>query len=314
MNQMIWYLLGIGIFLWGLLWVLGHYFYREAILTKKKGKKHSPGESNEHSHPAWFFWREGREWLGQQTYEMVSITSQEGLLLKGIYLEAVKPTDTTVVLVHGYGSRGMGMGALARYYHTKLGYHVLLPDLRGHGDSDGDYIAFGWHDRLDLIRWMDWLLKEKKGNDRLLLHGISMGGATVLMTSGEALPPQVKGIIADCAYTSAKEILAYQVKQRYKLPAFPFLQITSFLCKVRAGYYLGEASAVKQVKKTSLPILFIHGDVDDFVPTAMVYPLYQEASGEKQLLLIPGAGHGEAYWKDPELYEKTIEDFLQRLK
>jgi len=307
MAKEFWAIFVVGVFVVVLLLLAGQRFYRVGILRRNKIKNKTEGETN----PARDFWQEGREWVYRQRYEVVSITSQEGLTLKGIYVEAEQLSDTTVVLVHGYHSRGVGLGALARYYHRERGYHVLMPDLRGHGDSDGNYIAFGWHDRLDLINWLQWLLREKKGNGTLLLHGVSMGGATVLMASGETLPPQVKGIIADCAYTSARDILAYQMKQRYGLPAFPFMNVTSLICKWRAGYYIGEASVLKQLKRSTLPILLIHGEADDFVPTAMVYRLYQEAPGEKMLLLIPEAGHAEAYWKDTALYEKTISEFLQ---
>nr|WP_218032255.1 alpha/beta hydrolase [Dictyobacter kobayashii] len=132
------------------------------------------------------------------------------------------------------------------------------------------------------------------------------------MTSGEPLPMQVKAIIADCAYSSAFEILAYQGKRMYHLPAFPFVTLTSLVCKLRSGFFFEEASALKQVKKTTLPILFIHGEEDTFVPTAMVHHLYEACPTYKESFLVPDAGHGLAFTVDPDGYARHTEDFLAR--
>jgi len=139
-----------------------------------------------------------------------------------------------------------------------------------------------------------------------------MGSATVLMTSGENLPKQVKAVIADCGYTSAKDILTYQLKRMYHLPSFPIIQSTSLLTKIRAGYFFEEASALEQVKKTKLPIFFIHGDSDTFVPVKMVYDLYEAANGEKELYIVPNAEHGNAYDAEPNVYEDKVTHFLKK--
>ena len=132
-----------------------------------------------------------------------------------------------------------------------------------------------------------------------------------MMTSGEKLPKQVKAVVADCGYTSARDILSYQLGEMYSLPSFPLIQGTSLLTKLRAGYSFEEASAVEQVKKTSLPIFFIHGEKDTFVPVEMVHELYEAANGEKELYIVPGAEHGNAYDADPEIYEKKVAEFLE---
>ncbi len=204
------------------------------------------------------------------------------------------------------------MYAYAKYYHEALGFNVLMPDARGHGKSEGDYIGFGWHERKDTAQWIDYVLDRNGTDNEIALHGVSMGSATVLMTSGEDLPEQVKTVIADCGYTSALDILSYQLGEMYSLPSFPLIQSTSLLTKIRAGFSFAEASALEQVKKTSLPIFFIHGKEDAFVPVEMVYELYEAANGEKELYIVPDAEHGNAYDADPETYENKVKEFLHQ--
>jgi len=203
------------------------------------------------------------------------------------------------------------MGGFARLYHEQFGYHVFMPDARGHGASEGKYIGFGWPERKDYGAWIAELLREIGQDTRIALHGVSMGGATVLMTSGEALPAQVRAVIADCAYTSVKDELTYQLRRLYRLPAFPIVPVTSLICKLRAGYFFGEASALARVRRSRLPPLFIHGETDEFVPTAMVYSLHEACTADKALFLVPGAGHGLAYTVDPQGYTAQIAAFLE---
>lgn len=252
------------------------------------------------------------KWADSQTFETWSIASDDGLTLRGHYLKAKEPTLITVVLAHGYSGKGKDMASLAELYHETMRFNVLMPDHRGHGDSEGEYIGFGWHDRKDYMKWIEEIVRRNGDDAQIVLHGISMGGATVLMTSGEPLPAQVKCIVADCAYSSVKDILAYQLKRIYKLPAFPFIPLTSFVCKLKAGYYFGEASAMDQVAKNKKPILFIHGEEDTFVPTEMVHRLYEKSKGYKEIFLVPKAGHGTAYATDKTGYTRKVKEFVQR--
>jgi uncharacterized protein len=252
-------------------------------------------------------------WVDVQPFEILELKSYDGLLLKGYYLAAPIPTSRIVMLAHGYtGNAKENMGSLARMYYEEFGFNIFMPDARGHGISEGTYIGLGWHDRLDYIKWMHLLMRRMGGEAQIVLHGMSMGGATVLMVSGEQLPEQVKCVIADCAYTSANDILAYQLKRLYKLPSFPFLPLTSLVCKLRAGYFFGDASALKQVEKTIEPILFIHGAEDVFVPTEMVHRLYDSCPMYKEILVIPAAGHGMSYSTDPITYTQKVKLFLAR--
>ena len=152
---------------------------------------------------------------------------------------------------------------------------------------------------------------KKLGEDcKILLHGDSMGGATVLMTTGLELPPQVKAAISDCAFTSAWEVFASVLKNTYHLPAFPLLQIANGMVKKRAGYELDECNAKNEVAKAKIPILFIHGEADTFVPCSMVHELHDACKSEKKLVIIEGAGHVESCYRDADLYEESIESFI----
>lgn len=246
----------------------------------------------------------------KNTYEEVNIISDDGLKLTGYYLNANLPTSKTVILAHGYSSQGTFMGSYAKLYYENFGYNVLLPDGRGHGNSEGDYTGFGWIDRKDYLKWIDLIIDKLGQDSEIVLHGVSMGGATVLMSSGENLPKNVKAIVSDCAYTSVKEELEYQFKRMYNLPSFPILSTTSILTKLRAGYFFGEASALEQVKKSKTPTLFIHGAADEFVPFYMVNQLYEACKSEKELLVIPNAGHGAAYSTDNNEYAKKVSEFI----
>lgn len=289
---------------------IGIIFYNMAILRHKKRFTYKDPNLPLDTYDA--TWAVGKAWIKKQQYEEVNIKSWDGLILKGHYLPAAFRSSITVILVHGYTGKGDAMGCFAQYFHEKQGFNVLMPDCRGHGESEGEYIGFGWQDRKDVIEWINYIVDKLGATSQIILHGVSMGGGTVLMTSGEKLPSNVKFIISDCAYTSARDILTYQLRRVLKLPQFPLIHITSLICKLRAGYYLGEASALTQVCKSKKPILFIHGGADKFVPVEMVNPLYEAAKCEKELFIVEGAGHGDAYWKDMEGYMSQVNKFIDK--
>lgn len=290
---------------------ISFYFYNIAIARADKSFLNGNpdleiGASAEHSI------ERNEQWWEAQPFEEWSMQSEDGLRLHAYYLRAKEPSDVTVIIAHGYSGHAALMTNFAQMYSEKLGYNVLLPDARGHGRSEGRYIGFGWPERRDYVGWIGKVIEKNGAQSQIVLHGISMGGATVMMTSGEPLPSQVKAIVEDCGYTSAREQLAYQLKRMYKLPSFPLLQTTSLVTKWRAGYSFREASALEQVKKSRTPILFIHGDADLFVPTAMVNELYEHGPEQKELLIIPGAGHGFARHTDPETYDRAVIGFIQK--
>ena len=251
------------------------------------------------------------QWLlTESNYTDETLTSFDNLNLHAYKVLNQNDSNKWVITVHGYTSEGINMSSYAKNYYD-MGYNVLIPDLRSHGLSEGDYIGMGWDDRLDIIDWINTIL-EYNPNAEIVLHGVSMGAATVSMVSGEDLTSNVKAIVADCGYTSVWDEFAYQLDDLFSLPEFPILNVSSLVAKVRAGYFLGEASTLKQVAKSKTPILFIHGDEDDFVPYYMMEELYNATSSEKEMLTIKNAGHAKASEVDPETYWTTVSNFTSK--
>ncbi|MCI9302553.1 alpha/beta hydrolase [Clostridium sp.] len=248
--------------------------------------------------------------LNDSNYTDEYITSSDKLKLHSYKVTNQNNSNKWVIAVHGYTSEGINMSTYAKHYYDN-GYNVLIPDLRAHGLSEGNYIGMGWDDRLDIISWINYILNENP-NAEIILHGVSMGAATVLMTSGEEIPSNVKAIVADCGYTSVWDEFAYQLDDLFSLPEFPILNVSSMVAKIRAGYFLGEASSLEQVKNSKTPILYIHGDKDDFVPYYMMEELYKATSSEKEMLTIKGAEHAKASEVDPETYWNTVNNFINK--
>lgn len=251
-------------------------------------------------------------WMREQPFESVEMTSFDGLKLKGYYLPAKEPTNKTVIFAHGYLGNAFDMGLFGEYYYENLGYNVFTPDLRGHGQSEGDYYGFGWHDRRDLTDWMNILIEKNGPDTEIVMHGLSMGAATVLMASGGDLPNNVKAIIADSPYTSVYDLFAYQLERMFHLPDKPVLPTTSLVTKLKADYTLTEASALEQVKKTEVPILYISGEADTFVPTEMTNELYENTKSISEIATYPGANHGESIVLYREDYLQTITTFIEK--
>ncbi|MCD8365725.1 MAG: alpha/beta hydrolase [Clostridiales bacterium] len=227
--------------------------------------------------------------------------------------KALQKGKKVVICFHGYTSKGMSDYIGLSGYYLKRGYGMLLVDERAHGESEGKYIGFGCLDRHDALKWIRWVT-EKVGEDvQILLHGTSMGASTVLMASGLSLPEQVKGIVSDCAFTSPKHVFTHVLHSMYHLPAFPMIPVSDAVNKRKAGYGLDECNAAREVKKAKVPILFIHGDADTFVPCSMCDEIYENCASPKTKLIIKGAAHAESYYKDPEAYEKALDAFTEGL-
>ncbi len=290
----------------------GFYFYGVAIKRAPKDFLAKTPDLKVDPPVAGASWGEGAEWISRQHFREVELCSDDGLKLKGYFLPSERAEGRTAIIAHGYSGKGKDMGATAKIYYEHSGYNVLIPDARGHGQSEGDYIGFGWPERRDYLKWIEFVLQETGPQAQIVLHGVSMGGATVLMASGEELPPQVKAVVADCGYSSVKAQLSYQLRRMYHLPGFPFIHFASLITRIKAGYFFGEASALKQVRKAKVPILFIHGDADKFVPFFMMEDLYQACSAPKDKLVVHGAGHGLAYDTDKSEYIARVDNFIAR--
>lgn len=255
-------------------------------------------------------------WLENQDYAVLDLISHDDLNLKGYWLqhatEAGGPADKTVILFHGYSGQAMQMTAYARMFYEDFGFNVLAVDARGHGESEGEYIGFGWPERYDVIDWANLVVDMTSIESGIVLFGVSMGGATVMMASGEDLPPQVSAIIEDCGYSSIREELAYQLERMYHFKSDLLLNRVDKITQKKAGYSINEGNAVNQVARTDIPMLFIHGDSDSFVPTEMVYAVHGSHTGNKALYIVEGASHGLAYNVDPEAYSTELVKFLNQ--
>lgn len=295
--------------------LVGNYFYNYALNAKQEkdfleGNPHLKKSVNVSGEVLATNKVKNAEFVSQHPPNTLSIRSFDNLQLTGYEYRNQETNHKWAIVVHGYNGRASLMTKYIRHFYEK-GYSVVAPDLRGHGSSEGNYIGMGWHDRKDILVWIQEILK-KDPQAEIALFGISMGGATVMMTSGEKLPDNVKIIIEDCGYSSVMDEFTYQLKDLFHLPKFPVMNAANTITKLRAGYDLNEASAVKQVAKSKTPMLFIHGDADKFVPYEMLDEVYNAAKVEKEKLIVPGAGHGEAEQVDSEKYWHTVWGFVEK--
>ncbi|SES12986.1 hypothetical protein SAMN04487944_11959 [Gracilibacillus ureilyticus] len=291
----------------------GNFFYNLAIKREQKDFLQGNQDLTVSAAAMDVFLQGGwRQWVAQQDFDEWDLKSFDGLNLKGYYLEAKEPTNKTVMLAHGYLGKAKDMGLYGQYYYEKLGYNIFIADARGHGKSEGDYIGFGWHDRLDWIDWTEKVIEKTGLETQVLWHGLSMGAATVLMASGEKHPENVELVISDSAYTNVHDLFKYQMDRMYHLPAFPILPTSSLITNLRADYTLVEASALNQVKKAHIPIIYFHGNNDSFVPTEMAHELYKNTPTDKELVLFDNAGHGEAYAIQEGKYQAELTNFISK--
>ena len=233
---------------------VGNYLYDYTLNPYSKHNISEKIETNEEVA------QESRQWLSENSVN-VSLKSQDDLNLHAAYID--QNSHIYMIMVHGY--RGDGASIISPIKQMKkAGYNLLIPDLRGHGFSEGDYIGMGWDDREDIIQWIDYLLS-KDPHASIILYGVSMGGATVMDVAGEKLPHQVKAIIEDCGYTSVWDIFKAHIDMN-NIESEVALHMASLVTKIRAGYYLEDVRPIEQVKKSQTPMLFIHGAEDNLFP------------------------------------------------
>jgi fermentation-respiration switch protein FrsA (DUF1100 family) len=240
-------------------------------------------------------------------------TTADGRRLHAVYMAAKDSTVRTMIVVHGYTCNAISTMKIARMFRDRLGLNLFIPELHGHGLSDGDEVQMGWKDADDVIDWVPVVksLFCDSSDVRIAVQGVSMGAATIMNMSGKESIPQIKCYIEDCGYTSVWDEFASELKNRYGLPPFPLMYTTSLLCKWRYGWSFGEAAPLKMVSRCDKPMLFIHGDNDDFVPSWMVHPLYEAKHGKKSIWITKGTDHGHSFRDYPEEYERRVRTFLE---
>ena len=254
---------------------------------------------------------EGDAWVDTKDYDHIVIKNHENKSIHGLIVTQKEPTDKWLICVHGYTSGPKGMGSYAMHYYDK-GFNILLPSLRGHDLSEHQHISMGWLDRLDIVDWIQYLINTYDRDIQIVLHGVSMGSATVMMTTGEHLPFNVKCCVADCGFSSVWDEFKNELKATYHLSTFPTLYSASLVSKVFGGYGFKEASSIEQLKKSKTPTLFIHGEKDEFVPYRMLDLNYNAASCEKEKLSIPDAEHADSHLIHPEIYWPEVFKFVDK--
>lgn len=255
--------------------------------------------------------KQGEEWFEQQDKDYVVIKNSKNRPLHGYVIKAKEPSDKWVICVHGYTSLPKRMGSYALHHHNR-GYNILLPVLRGHDISDHTHITMGWLDRLDMLDWIDYLNTIYE-NISIVLHGVSMGAATVMMTTGEDLPENVKCCIADCGFSSVWDEFNNELKEEFKFHApGTLLAPATITSKLVNGYTFKEASSIKQLEKSKTPTLFIHGEEDKFVPYRMMDLNYNAAACPKEKLSIPDAEHANSHLMHPEIYWPKTFEFIDK--
>ncbi len=252
------------------------------------------------------------EWFKKATKEHWTFSiGDEEERMSAYFIPARSSSPNVAIISHGYKGNGETMANYAKMFYD-MGYNILLPDDRGHGESAGKYISFGWLDRLDYLKWITRVIDRIGTKAKIVLFGVSMGAATIEMLSGEDLPSQVECLIADCGYSSIDEELTYLLKEQFHLPKYPFYPLVSTINHSRLGYYLDDISSIEQLKKNHLPIFFIHGEKDDYVPSYMALENYRATKAAKELWIVEGASHAESYWINPNEYKRHIADYLNK--
>ena len=243
------------------------------------------------------------------------IMGQDGDHHHALLIASSHRSNRTAVVVHGYTDCAVDFLNIAQIYNHDMGFNVLLPDLHACGKSDGKAQQMGWLDRLDVLQWIniaDSLWRDSARQSEIVVHGVSMGAAATMCVAGDTTIPAVKCFVEDCGYTSVWDEFAAQMKEQFGLPEFPLMYVTSALCKIKFGWSFGEASPLEQVKKCRKPMLFIHGGKDSYVPTRMVYPLYDAKPVPKELIVFRNTKHARSYSDYPLEYKRIVKRFVNR--
>lgn len=254
------------------------------------------------------------EWFNDKKPEKISMISEDGLALEASFIRQPGSQDAgqTVILAHGYHHARRQMIPYAKVFYN-LGYNVLMPDARSHGDSEGNLIGFGWLDRRDYIRWIQRAVLLTQPNEKIILLGISMGAATVLATASEPdLPRNVKAVIEDSSFSHLDEQFKHRIANYYHLPSRELEPIVSFLTRLQGGYSFKEVNIEKRVAKIKVPIMFIHGTDDNYVPIEMLDDLVEAARVPSEVYIVEGADHVQSLQKDPHRYQTEVANFLNK--
>ena len=250
-----------------------------------------------------------REWYYAQPRREVSIKSYDGLTLYADVLEAENAV-ATVLLMHGYRGSGASDFSMVLPFYHKNGINIVCPDQRSCGRSEGNYVTLGTKERHDCLAWLQFISKEFGEDLPIIMDGVSMGATTILMTTALDLPKNVKGVIADCGFTSPWEIVCSVLRETKTIPVFPFAWFAKPIAKLLGGFSLTEASTEDAMKVCKVPIFFAHGKKDRFVPYEMSVKNYNACASDKEFFTVDEAEHGMCFLLEQEEYEKRILTFF----
>lgn len=310
----IWIILAVIILILAIIVGVSYYCFRRLFYSKDR----TPLKDDEYEIPdgkeyqaikddiiAWIKWKRS---LPQEDIE---IKSHDGLTLRGKYFEYEKGAPVEI-LFHGYRGNAERdvSGGIERCF--KVGRNVILVDHRASGASDGNVITFGIKERLDCLKWIEYAVERFGKDTKIVIGGVSMGAATVMMATAEDLPKNVAYAIADCGYTSPKEIIS-KVMREMGYPDKIFYPLAKLGAKLFGKFDLDETSPLQAMENAKIPVIFLHGTGDDFVPYNMSERLYECCKAKKSLVLIPNAEHGLAYPRDMDGYVSAVKDFQKDL-
>ena len=250
------------------------------------------------------------QWLTEHNAQDIWTTSIDGKKLHGLWVPADNAIGT-VLLVHGYRSTPLLDFAIAFPFYYERGFNILVPDQRSHGKSEGKFITFGVMESGDMEQWI-YYHNKNYGLFPLVLHGLSMGASTVLYMADRALPDNVKGLVADCGFTSPKEILSSVFKSVTHLPALPSILVAECCVRFLAGFSLWQCDSRRSLATAKLPVMMVHGKDDDFVPCKMTEESFAACISEKSLLLVDGAKHGVSFLVEPDQYHEMLSKFIEK--
>ncbi|MBO5489055.1 MAG: alpha/beta hydrolase [Eubacterium sp.] len=257
-------------------------------------------------------YEDGKAWSMEQPKKDCYITSKDGLLLHAAYLPA-QNAKRILILCHGYRGTAYGDFAnIAKYLHEH-NCSLLFVDERCCGESEGEYITFGAMEQWDIQRWAYYVARRNKKNLPIYLYGMSMGAASVLMASGHDLPPDVKGLIADCGFSSMEKQMRDMAKNWYHLKWIELEMLSMKMsCELFGGFHMKDADVTEALKKNRRPVLFFHGSRDTFVDPKNSKRNYAMCCAPKELVIVPTARHLCSSYEQPELYRKKLMNFFNK--
>ncbi len=284
------------------------YFFSVAFVRKKPSKVKAIDKSIDIAlKPYGSIIKKGEDFVDNTQYKWIYTKSYDGLTLAGRYYN--NNSSCTIFLFHGYRSSGRHDFSCAVKMYFEMGFNVFMPDQRAHGKSEGKLITFGVKESYDVVSWAEYINREFKPS-QIVISGISMGATTVLLSLSRNLPSNVVGVIADCGFTSPKEIIIKVGKDAYKINAWFFIPFLDFACRIFGNFSICKDSTLKAVSNTELPILFIHGMKDNFVPCEMSEKAFSVCKNNCRIYLAKQAGHGMSFLTDTDDVLFELKSFL----